>query len=135
MVMADYGKNKCYIIETVLFDVTLESHQFNYQGRPVNILEYYSQCYGIAIQSKKQPLLKAKSNRKCKDQEKEKENEVILVPELCLMSGLPDDFDERKRREVSEVTITSPGAKLKDIEDMFKALSSTHSEFNPKAIG
>ena len=80
LVMADYGKNTCYIIESVLFDVTLESHQFNYQGNPVNILEYYSKCYGIAVQSKKQPLLKAKSNRKCKDKEKAKENEVILVP-------------------------------------------------------
>jgi hypothetical protein len=51
------------------------------------------------------------------------------------MGGLPDDFDERKRREISEVTITNPGAKLNEIQSMFQALSDHQSEFNPKAIG
>jgi hypothetical protein len=27
--------------------------------------------------------------------------ESILIPEFFLMSGLPDDFDERKRRDIS----------------------------------
>jgi len=31
-----------------------------------------------------------------------------LIPELLLMSGLPDNFDERKRREISETTIVQP---------------------------
>jgi hypothetical protein len=29
------------------------------------------------------------------------------------MSGLPDDFDERKRREISDTTIVSPAEKAR----------------------
>ena len=60
---------------------------------------------------------------KQKEKEKEKENEkerdqksmIYLVPELLLMSGLPDDFDERKRREISEETIVPPSEKAREI--------------------
>ncbi len=109
MVMANYGKNRCYVIESVVFDVALESYQFTHDGRTVNMLEYYSHTYDITIQSKRQPLIKARSNGKTKEKER---GDLILVPELCLMGGLPDDFDERKRREISEYTITNPSVKL-----------------------
>jgi hypothetical protein len=121
MVMANYGKNRCYIIESVVFDVALESYQFTHEGRTTNMLQYYAHTYDISIQSKKQPLLKARSNRKTKEKE---QSETILVPELCLMGGLPDDFDERKRREISEITITNPSVKVNEIQGMFKCLSN-----------
>jgi hypothetical protein len=78
MVMANYGKNRCYIIESILFDVALEAYQFTHDNRCVNILEYYSHTYSLTIQAKRQPLLKAKSNRKSKDNDKEKD--IILIP-------------------------------------------------------
>jgi hypothetical protein len=61
-----------------------------------------------------QPLIKARP-----DDKKDKDKEIILVPELLLMSGLSDDFDERKRREVSECTIVNPASKLKEIKTIF----------------
>jgi aubergine-like protein len=133
MVMANYGKNRCYIIDSILFDVALESYQFTHNDKCVNILEYYSHCYDIAVQAKRQPLLKARNNRKSKD--KEKETEIILIPELCLMSGLPDDFDERKRREVSDYTITNAQAKFHEIQNVFKNLNNNENEYNPQTIG
>lgn len=30
-----------------------------------------------------------------------------MVPELCLMTGIPDDFDEFRRKKISEATIKS----------------------------
>jgi hypothetical protein len=98
MVMANYGKNRCYRIESILFDTTLETFQFTHNNKTVNILEYYSQTYDIMIQAKKQPLIKAQTDRNCST---DSSKDVILIPELVLMSGLPDDFDERKRREIS----------------------------------
>lgn len=50
------------------------------------------------------------------------------------MSGLPEDFDERKRREVSEHTIVKPEQKLSDIEFLMKSLTNLDSTFNPKSI-
>jgi hypothetical protein len=32
-----------------------------------------------------------------------------------LLSGIPDDFDERKRKMISDVTIVQPASKLDDI--------------------
>lgn len=110
----------------------MDSCQFNHNNKCVNIVEYYSHTYDIAIQFARQPLLKAKSSRKTK---KDQDKDVFLIPELCLMSGLPDNFDERKRREISETTITNPGSKLNDIESMFEGLGSIDNEFNPRGIG
>ena len=53
----------------------------------INLISYYKQTYGITINNKKQPLLKATGG------DKKKSFEIILVPELLLMSGFPDDFD------------------------------------------
>ena len=49
------------------------------------MLEYYKTKYNISIRKPKQPLLKVE-NRKGG-------LEILLVPELCLMTGIPDDFD------------------------------------------
>lgn len=76
MVMANYGKNRCYIIDSVIFDVAMESFEFNHDGKNINLLEYYSRTYDISIQSKRQPLLKAKSNKKTPGKEKD----TILIP-------------------------------------------------------
>jgi len=35
------------------------------------------------------------------------------VPELMLMTGIPDDFDENRRKQISEKTIKQPNEKLK----------------------
>jgi hypothetical protein len=43
----------------------------------INLLEYYRQTYDIQIISKKQPLVKAVSNKKKDSNEK---IEIILVP-------------------------------------------------------
>jgi len=48
----------------------------------LNLLEYYKTKYNITIRDVKQPLLKAE-NKKQKDQE------ILLIPELCLMTGIP----------------------------------------------
>jgi hypothetical protein len=38
MVMANYGKNRYYVIESVLFDSTLEGHSFSHNNKQVNLL-------------------------------------------------------------------------------------------------
>lgn len=95
------------------FDINLETYQFTHQNKVMNMLEYYNCTYDITIKTKNQPLLRAQSARNKGGSENC--NEVILVPELILMNGLPDDFDERKRREVSQLTIVNPSQKLQEI--------------------
>lgn len=51
------------------------------------------------------------------------------------MNGLPDDFDERKRREVSQLTIVNPSQKLQEVEDLFVQIGKADSDYNPQLIG
>jgi len=47
----------------------------------------------LTVTKPKQPLIKVQS--------KKGGSEIILLPEFCLMTGIPDDFDEFKRKKVS----------------------------------
>lgn len=133
MVMANYGRSKYYVIEEVLFEVGL-NHAFTDNQQQVSLEDYYKNVYDIQIQNKKQPLLRATTGSSQKNS-KRPQIEIILVPELCLMSGLPDNFDERKRREVSGFTIVKPAVKLREIEDFMKNLNSKlNSGFCPSTL-
>lgn len=52
-------------------------------------MQYYKTAYDIEITNKKQPLVKVVGNKK----DKQNKQSIVLIPELLLMSGLPDDFD------------------------------------------
>ena len=45
---------------------------------------------------------------------------IYMLPELCLMTGLPDDMDDFKRRKVSEATIVTPEVKYQKINDFMQ---------------
>jgi hypothetical protein len=50
------------------------------------------------------------------------------------MSGLPDDFDERKRREISDHTIVPPSVKLNELQEVFSNFNSDKEGFNPSTV-
>lgn len=104
MVMANYGKNKYYTIESILFDSSLDVFTFHDGKKIINLLQYYKTTYNIQVKNTKQPLVKVLGNKK----DKNEKITIVLIPELLLMSGLPDNFDERKRREISDQTIVPP---------------------------
>ena len=56
------------------------------------LIEYYLKKYDIEVKNKRQPLLVTESKKG------ENTNPIYLVPELMLMTGIPDNFDERRRR-------------------------------------
>ena len=70
--------------------------------------------YNIKIENERQPLLVVK--------DKKKENPDLMIPELCLMTGLPDNFDEFRRKKISESTIKSPGEKKREITTLMEDL-------------
>ena len=94
MVMANYGRNNCYIIDGLIFDSTAETYTFDTQQGSISLEEYYWKTYNLNIQAKKQPLVKVLVEERNSREKKQ----VVLIPELLLMSGIPDDFDERKRK-------------------------------------
>jgi hypothetical protein len=86
-------------------------------GEKTNMLDYYKTKYNITIRKPKQPLLKVE-NRKGG-------LEILLVPELCLMTGIPEDFDEFKRKKISEQTILDARTKKGEIMQIMKDIQRT----------
>lgn len=86
--MTNYGKAKYLTIEDVEFrpleDVPVPPTN-------LNILQYYWERYSIKAYSK-QPLLVIKNKNK------NDTHPLHMLPELCLMTGMPDELDERNRR-------------------------------------
>lgn len=63
-------------------------------------MDYFINRYNVKIEDKKQPLLVV-------EQKRFKDQKVYILPELCLMTGIPDHFDEFRRRKVSDATIAN----------------------------
>lgn len=94
----------------------------------LSILEYYSQKYNIMAKPN-QPLLKVENKNK-KDP-----NPIYILPELCLMTGLPADFDEHRRKRVSDETIVSAETKFKSIKSFISEIKSTSEEHSLADLG
>lgn len=59
-------------------------------------------------------MLKVQNRRKNKD------FLVYLIPEFCLMTGIPENFDEFRRKKISENTIKSADEKQREIVKLMK---------------
>ena len=49
----------------------------------LSLREYYEKKYNLSISNKRQPLLKVQGKRK------NAEFQIFLIPEFCLMTGIP----------------------------------------------
>jgi aubergine-like protein len=99
IVMTNYGKTSYHRIEEVVFQ---ELDSVHLQDANMSLREYYQTKYNITIRNPKQPLLRVESKRRGN-----KDFQIYLLPELCLMTGIPDSFDEFRRKKISENTIKS----------------------------
>lgn len=104
--MSNYGKARYYrILDINFIDISSIMLEDN-----LSLIDYYQTKYSITIKSLKQPLLVAES--------KDPEKPTYLVPELMLMTGIPDNFDEMRRKKISENTIKPPDDKVREINKL-----------------
>ena len=78
--MTNYGKTAYYKIEEVVFE---EIESIKLEDANTSLREYYENKYNLKITNNKQPLLKVEGRRK------NAEFQILLVPEFCLMTGIP----------------------------------------------
>lgn len=62
-------------------------------------------------------------------------NPTYLFPELCLMTGIPEDFDEMRRKKVSEATILNPPEKYAAIDSLMSRLKSSQELEELRTLG
>ena len=91
--MSNYGKTIYYRIEDVDFRPLQEVVIPGYE----HIFDYYKKKYNLTLNSAKQPLLVTLGKRK--------DEKILLLPEIMLMTGIPENFDEQRRKAISQQTI------------------------------
>ncbi|XP_032869778.1 piwi-like protein 2 [Amblyraja radiata] len=79
-------------------------------GSDITFCEYYRKNYGISIQDHNQPLLVHRPKQKLGSQGQLIENEILLVPELSYMTGIPEPMrkDFRAMRNLTAEINLSP---------------------------
>lgn len=113
VIMTNYGKTAYYRIEDVIFE---EIESIRLEDASTSLKDYYENKYKMKITNLKQPLLKVEGRKKNSD------IQILLIPEFCLMTGIPENFDEFRRKKISENTIKRPDEKQKEILGLMKEL-------------
>ena len=106
VIMTNYGKTAYYRIEDIIFE---DIDSIKLEDASISLKEYYERKYNMEIKNHRQPLLKVQGRRK------NSEFQILLIPEFCLMTGIPENFDEQRRKKISERTIKKPGEKQREI--------------------
>ena len=97
--------NKTYRVDDIDWERNPTSTFTDDNGREKSFLDYYREKYNIVIEDKKQPLLVSRAKRKTKEEE-DIGKFLLLVPELCNLTGLTDDMrsDFRVMKDVAQFT-------------------------------
>ncbi|KAH8403084.1 hypothetical protein KR222_004302, partial [Zaprionus bogoriensis] len=123
IVLTDYN-NKTYRINDVDFTQSPRA-TFNCKGRDVSFVEYYLTKYNIRIRDHNQPLLISKNRDKAQNTNA---NElVILIPELCRVTGLTDSMRSNFQlmRAMSDHTRMNPSRRIDRLRTFNQRLQTT----------
>ncbi|XP_017858424.1 PREDICTED: protein piwi [Drosophila arizonae] len=123
IVLTDYN-NKTYRINDVDFTQTPRA-TFSCKGNDVSFIEYYLKKYNIRIRDHDQPLLISKNRDKA---QKSNANEiVILIPELCRVTGLTDNMRSNNNlmRAMSNHTRMNPERRIERLKTFNRRLHTT----------
>lgn len=113
--MADWGNQRQYIVDDVVFDTNPMQHTFEHNGVIVSVAEYFSRVYGKKITQPKQPLFSVKVAG----------NDTMLPTEFCLLDNVPDHVRKSPAmRDALALTRIDPTEKIRRIQEMVQTLQN-----------
>ncbi|XP_017059225.2 protein piwi [Drosophila ficusphila] len=123
VVLTDYN-NKTYRVNDVDFGQTPKS-TFSCKGRDISFVDYYQNKYNIRIRDHNQPLLISKNRDKA--QKTNADELVVLIPELCRVTGLTDDMraNFQLMRSMAAYTRMKPQQRIDRLRSFNQRLQST----------
>ena len=126
-----YAKRN-YRIDDILFDRSPKKQTFNYDGKTVNLIEYYETAHKLKIKDQNQPLILVRRT----DSQGEPVN-LYFVPELCFLAGLDDEAvkDGKFMRELANYTKFEPNDRVNKTNEFIKLLvDNTKDKKHPEKL-
>ena len=116
-----YAKRN-YRIDDIIFDRSPKTQTFNYEGKTINLIDYYEIAHKLKIKNENQPLILVRKT----DSQGEPLN-LYFVPEFCSLAGLEDDAtkDGYFMRELAKYTKLEPKDRVKKTNEFLQLLSDT----------
>lgn len=123
VVLTDYN-NRTYRIDDVDFKKNPTS-KFSMKGEEKSFGKYYMEKYKRNIQDRGQPMLV--SNPSKRDIRSGKTEAVLLIPELCRMTGLSEKMRSnfQMMRRLAEHTQLKPNLRVKTLENFSERIRTT----------
>ena len=116
---------KNHRIDDILFDRNPKTQKFDYNGKNINLIEYYESAHELKIRDEKQPLILV---RKKGPQDGVKN--LYFVPELCFLAGLEDEEvkDGFFMKELAKKTKLEPYDRIKKTNEFLELLKDPEIE-------
>ena len=121
-----YAK-KNYKIDDILFDRNPKNQTFTYEGKKINLIEYYEKAHKLKIKDKTQPLLLVITKGP-----QEQINNLYFIPELCFLAGIEDSAakDGPFMRELANYTKLNPTDRVKKTNEFLNLLIDPEKKDN-----
>ncbi|XP_007905583.1 piwi-like protein 2 isoform X2 [Callorhinchus milii] len=126
VIMTKYN-NRTYRIDDIDWDKSpLSSFQLT-DGSNITFCDYYSKTYGIAIRELQQPLLVHRPKQKHGPKGQIVLSEILLVPELSFMTGIPEQMrkDFRAMKDMALQINLSPEQHHVALQKLINKLNKT----------
>ena len=119
-----YAKRN-YKIDDILFDKTPKNTTVNFEGRTINLIEFYSISHNLKIKEGNQPLILVRKVD-CQGEP----ISLHFVPEFCSLSGLEDDAtkDGYFMKELAKYTKLDPTIRVNKTNEFLYLLSDNEKD-------
>ncbi|XP_043392255.1 piwi-like protein 2 isoform X8 [Chelonia mydas] len=102
--------NHTYRVDDIDWNKTPKDSFTMSDGKEITFIDYYSKNYGITVRELDQPLLIHRPNERRTPQGKLQRGEILLLPELSYMTGIPEKMkkDFRAMKDLTHQINLSP---------------------------
>ncbi|KAK0087279.1 hypothetical protein PV325_001377 [Microctonus aethiopoides] len=117
--------NQTYRVDGIEWDKN-PTFQFDYKGKMTSIADYFNQHWNLQIKDLQQPLILHRAKKRL-PQGGTKEEETLLVPELCYLTGMSDTIRSNFRimRDLAQVTQVQPEQRRQVLQKFIQDVKNT----------
>lgn len=122
--------NKTYVIDDIMWDANPTNKFETSDGGEISFLEYYKKQYNLQIHEREQPMLVNRQTIVVGETQTQQDRIILLVPELCYMTGLTDEMraDFRIMKDIAQYTRVTPNQRMNGLRKFVQSVNS-----NPQA--